>query len=195
MDETIHSVLRVVKAGRTAEVAQMLEQDPSLIAARDNQGTTLLHWAVDGGDLNLIDLLLPCGVDINGQSNEGVTALHWAAHYGGLPVVRFLLQHGADPVIATNQGQTPLHWAALRDPLIVLTEDDRPELIELLLTHGAKGEVPANDAGTLHGAGQGNRLWDSPGILMPGLLHIFNAPSDALIPGRKLGNLTRSGRV
>jgi ankyrin repeat protein len=148
MVKTLDSILRAVKDGKTSDVTEILEQNPSLIATKDERGASLLHWAVDRGDLDLIDLLLRYGVDANSQNIEGITALHWAVHYGGPVVIRALLQQGADPRVATDQRQTPLHWAVLRDPLIILVDDDRAEIIKLLLSYHADANARAQDGST-----------------------------------------------
>jgi ankyrin repeat protein len=77
-------------------------------------GEQALVFASMCGRIDLVRLLVACGVDVNssppGSFRTGA-ALHTAAIQGQVGVVRFLLEHGADPRIkdARYQG-TALDW-------------------------------------------------------------------------------------
>ncbi|RDD35204.1 Ankyrin repeat domain protein [Wolbachia endosymbiont of Cylisticus convexus] len=73
-----------------------------------------LHFAALEGDLEVAEVLLKHGADVNVKSEQGYTPLHAAAWEGDLEVVKLLLKHEAD-VNARNLGlgeNTPLHFAA-----------------------------------------------------------------------------------
>ena len=71
--------------------------------------------AVHSG-VEMIELLLEYGADLNHQHSEGgKTPLHIAARFGYVDVARFLLQHGARIDIADSNGETPLA-ATLQSP-------------------------------------------------------------------------------
>lgn len=57
--------------------------------------------------LELVQMLLDHGADVNGQRRDGLTALHSAAYRGHLRVMRYLLQHGADAKIRGHAGAGP----------------------------------------------------------------------------------------
>jgi uncharacterized protein len=67
--------------------------------------------------LQLVDILLEAGADVNGRRRDGMTALHAAAYRGHTDVMRRLLAQGADPTIRANDDagphsrQTPLDTA------------------------------------------------------------------------------------
>lgn len=67
--------------------------------------------------LQLVDLLLERGAEVNARRRDGMTALHSAAHRGHLEVIRRLLEQGADPSIRAydeaggHAGQSPAETA------------------------------------------------------------------------------------
>lgn len=68
--------------------------------------------------LQLVDLLLDRGAQVNARRRDGMTALHSAAYRGHLRVIRRLLDHGADASIrahddaGAHRGQTAAETAA-----------------------------------------------------------------------------------
>jgi ankyrin repeat protein len=55
--------------------------------------------------VELVDLLLANGANVNGRRRDGLTALHSAAFRNHLRVIEVLLQHGADPAIKGSGGE------------------------------------------------------------------------------------------
>lgn len=51
---------------------------PELIESADEDGFTPLHLAVIQGNLQLVNLLLANGADVNALDNEGHSVVHWA---------------------------------------------------------------------------------------------------------------------
>ena len=88
---------------------------------------TALHYAGAQGRIQVAEILLNAGVDINLKDGQGSTALHHAAGDGRLAMVQFLISHGADVNIANNGGETPLRLASAS-----------PNIQELLVKSGAK---------------------------------------------------------
>ncbi|KAH8834272.1 hypothetical protein DL96DRAFT_1810582 [Flagelloscypha sp. PMI_526] len=60
-----------------------------------NSGSAL-HAASQAGNLEVIQLLLKKGADVNATGGGNGTALHIASQYGNMEVVEFLVKHGAD---------------------------------------------------------------------------------------------------
>jgi ankyrin repeat protein len=93
-------------------------------------GRSALMWAAFRGNVEIIDLLIAAGADINAPSPMG-TALAQAAWADRAGAARLLLKKGARTDIAGfRDGYTPLHWAAS-------TEEGDAALVKLLLQHGA----------------------------------------------------------
>jgi uncharacterized protein len=65
--------------------------------------------------IELVELLLARGADVNGRRRDGLTALHGAAYRGQLVVIQTLLRHGADRSIRGFQGAGPHAGQTARD--------------------------------------------------------------------------------
>jgi ankyrin repeat protein len=62
--------------------------------------------------LEVIQLLLNHGADVNAQKEDRWTALHLAAFNGHVQVVEVLLKRGADPHARTRKGETSFQLAS-----------------------------------------------------------------------------------
>jgi len=109
--------------------------DPSLQA---NNGWNVLHFASQGGNPEIIELILSHVPSIDSITKEGVTPLMVAASNDKLQAVKCLLEHGADPSLQDNNGWNVLHFAS---------PGGNPEIIELILSH-----VPSIDSITKKGS-------------------------------------------
>jgi ankyrin repeat protein len=90
------------------------------------QGETPLHFAASKGDINLINLLVKNGADVNARDANGFTPLF--AVFTGTPQAANLLLHlGADVTINTGNG-------TILDMAVYFRN---PEIMEVLLQHGA----------------------------------------------------------
>ncbi len=78
-----------------------------------------LQEASDNGDVELVELLIKAGANLNFVDKNGVTALFQAAQNGDKEVVQLLIKAGADLDIARNVGATALHAAICLDKDII----------------------------------------------------------------------------
>lgn len=93
-----------------------------------------LHRAAAAGDLADVQRLVDCGAATDAFDELSRTPLHYAAENEHYKVALFLLDHGAD-VNAHDEsraGETALCLAA---------QTDYPEMVELLLRHGADPDI------------------------------------------------------
>jgi ankyrin repeat protein len=111
-------MIRSSKSGNVARVQELLEQIPTLIDARDTDGSTPLHCAAWKGHKEVAALLLSHGADVNAQNANthwGGTPLHAAAHANQRAIAELLLQHGADSMARSCNGRTPLEETAIHN--------------------------------------------------------------------------------
>ena len=92
---------------------KILRQDPGQLNARDAEhGNTPLHWAAYKGNLQMVQLLVEQGADLNATTVEGYTPLRDAIYKNHHQVFNYLLEQGANPKLRDRRGATLLHWAA-----------------------------------------------------------------------------------
>ena len=99
------ALLDAVKAGRTAEVAEMLASGAPPSAAEPD-GTTALHWAIHRDDRDAARALLDAGADVSATNRYGIAPIMVAATNGHEAILGLLLDSGADPNAATPEGET-----------------------------------------------------------------------------------------
>ncbi|MFZ1388827.1 MAG: ankyrin repeat domain-containing protein [Thiolinea sp.] len=120
-------------------VATLIGQGLNL-NARDMNGRSALHYALEGKQWDWVDPLLNAGINPNIQSNIEEYALSLALKLFNQPgteakdlsLIKKLLAHQADPNQRDSLGETCL-FAAYRSK--------QPELIQLLLDHGANPAI------------------------------------------------------
>jgi ankyrin repeat protein len=95
----------------STEVARLLGEGIDANATEPD-GTTALHWAVRGNDLDTARRLIAAGARVETANRYGVTPLALAATNGSGPMVEMLLESGASPDTAGPGGDTPLMLAA-----------------------------------------------------------------------------------
>jgi ankyrin repeat protein len=104
---------------------------------KDERGQTAFHWAVQGGSVRVVQLLLDNGANIEARDNSGRTALFWVASSRGREaMMRLLVNRGADVEAKNNNNATTLHSAAFRG--------FKPE-VQLLVDLGADIEAKDKD--------------------------------------------------
>ena len=74
----------------------LLDQDPKLIHERGAHDFPLMWFAALNGSLEVAELLLHHGADVD-QESMGTTALHLCARRGRTELADWLLERGADP--------------------------------------------------------------------------------------------------
>ena len=87
---------------------RLLLDQPDLVSARDDCEWTPLHRACGSSRLEVAQLLLESGADVNALGRAAETPLHLA---DSIQMVRLLLLHGADPRKADRNGMTPISFA------------------------------------------------------------------------------------
>ena len=90
--------------------------------------------AAGEGDVAEMSRLVSSGYDVNLMDDLSRAALHYAATEGQYLAAKWLLEHGAEVNLNDEEmiGETPLCLAA---------QLDYPEMVELLLQHGADPDI------------------------------------------------------
>ncbi len=90
----------------------LIQKGVNLLEIEDKKGRNILFFAVQSGDLAVVDRVLKLGVDVNYATKKfGYTSLHEAVELGEVSIVRKLLKNSADIEAKTLYGRTPLHDA------------------------------------------------------------------------------------
>ena len=126
---------------RTSEMIMPLFDAGADVRANDNNGKTPLHLATALSKIpEIIVLLLDRGADINSRNENNATPLLAAAAFNDMPgITALLLKRGADIHALGKDGDTPLHFAA---------GFNKPDVVTLLLEHGANPSVRDNNGKT-----------------------------------------------
>lgn len=109
-----HELFSAVRNGRHEVVRCLLQTNPILACARDEEGKTALHYASElpylEGQFKAACELVSHGADVNAQDTHGATPLHWLAcglQGYGPQFAKLLIENGADIHIASEHGDTP----------------------------------------------------------------------------------------
>jgi ankyrin repeat protein len=94
----------------------LLHDKRGVVNWKDSNGQTLLSYAAEYGQKDLVEVLLNLTedkIDVNSSDNKGRTPLSYAVEdkYGA-DVLQLLIFHQADINLADNEGRSPLSYAA-----------------------------------------------------------------------------------
>lgn len=109
-----------------------------------NRYHSAIHAAAMGNQVETIKYLSCFGHGIDTTNTVGETPLILAVKTpGAYDTAKFLLDAGADVNYESDEGETPLYLALTSK---LLEGRERSRMIELLLAHGAEGDVKGRDA-------------------------------------------------
>ncbi len=127
-----------VFGGYTDILKSMIEMGADMLNTekyRSKYEDDYIFQTSEKGHLDIVNLFINKGVDINKTSNSGYTALHSAAFYNRIEVVKFLVSNKANVNLRENGGQTPISIAANKG---------FEEIVEILLKNGADPTIKDN---------------------------------------------------
>ena len=178
-DAGLTPLMMAAKNDKLQAVKYLLKQgaDPSL---QNNNGWNVLHCASQGGNPEVIELMLSHVTSIDSITKDGFTLLMIAAVTDKLQAVKCLLKQGADPSLQDNNGWNLLHFASRGGnpevielmlslvpsidsvtnegvtPLMIAAAHDKLQAAKYLLKHGADPSLQSNKGcNVLHFASQG----------------------------------------
>lgn len=127
----VHEATRVGDVEKVNAMLRPAKPDP-----KGPNGLTPLHIAAISGVMQVADLLLKKGANVDETCDGGLTAIYFAIQNNNGNLVGLLLQRGASLRHANDQGRTPLHWACAV-PSDRLEGQTRLRMVQLLLSRGA----------------------------------------------------------
>jgi ankyrin repeat protein len=156
---------QVVSVCNVDVVERMIEMGADLNYREKQTGLAALHMAARAGDLQLAELLLHRGAEVNVRCQRGETPLHKAVNAGNFHVAERLLGQAADVDARDNSHLAPLHcafhshlqrdyiiWLLVHNRANILARDefgvtpfhlafDFPEIVEYGLSRGIDANV------------------------------------------------------
>lgn len=119
----------LIKSGDVQQVRELLNRHKSFVNMTDALGRSPLHLAVISGHLNIVNVLIKAGADVNATDRlKSLSPLHYAAFNNFPKIMLFLLSRGALIDVQDTEGNRPLHFAAA---------NGCRSTVEILLNHRA----------------------------------------------------------
>ncbi|CAG8385864.1 unnamed protein product [Penicillium salamii] len=139
-------------------VAQKLLDKGANWECRDpEENRTPLSLAAEDGFVDIIELLLNNGADVESRDETGRTPLSWAVENGHLNVTELLLENGANTESQDKTGRIILSWAV---------KGGFVDIIELLIKNGTKLESRDQSGRTSFSWAVENRFLDTIQLLL-----------------------------
>lgn len=101
----------ILESRDSGRIADLLDEDPQLLE-KDIHGTPLLCFVASEGLLDLVNVLLQRGANIESLTRDGRTPLHLASKNGDIELTRLLCKEGANLEAVSAQGEKPLWISA-----------------------------------------------------------------------------------
>ena len=154
---------KAAREGDADRVRELLDAGADVNVRNANKGRlqyTPLHWAARNGHLEIAEILISRGADLDAEDPDYSTPLYLAAEQGHPKVVEFLISKGAEVNVKSSRwGYTPLHRAAwgpvaMRKHLGGRTvreaelNENYLKIVGMLLEKGAKVNARDNDGKT-----------------------------------------------
>ena len=115
----VTSLMLAAYHGNTENVLTILKENQQCIMSRNIFGQTALHYAIDNGQINVIDALVAYDANLDEVDSNGQTLLHKCAQHGSVAKVETCLTIGMHINVAWN-GDTALTIAAQRGYLEIV---------------------------------------------------------------------------
>ncbi|KAI9358441.1 hypothetical protein BD770DRAFT_419792 [Pilaira anomala] len=114
---------RLASNGDTEKLRKLLS-DPDIrglidMNARDNEGTPPLIYAACFGKIEVAQILIEFGANIDAQDSFGWTALMWATNNSHESLVKILLENGASATTKSSKGRTVFDFVNTENQKIV----------------------------------------------------------------------------
>ena len=105
---------------------------------KNKDAEQIFRIAAKNNNIEIVELLLGVGINVNNVDDLGYTALIWASQRGQAEIVRILIEHGANVNAVGHNGVSAL---------ILASQYGRTETVRILLENGANINI-RDKAGT-----------------------------------------------
>jgi ankyrin repeat protein len=105
---------QAIGAGFSEVVTTFLASGKFAASLSDTDGSTPLMWAAERGSVELVQMLLAGGAEVNHTDQNGWNALFFATRAQSAEIVELLLNAGADATLVDAEGRSVLEVAAYR---------------------------------------------------------------------------------
>lgn len=106
-----YELINKVAMFNSIKVFNVLKELNYNVLIKDKDGFTPLHIAAIVGNIEVAELFISSGVNINEYTNEGLAAIHYAAIYGHEQFISFLIEKNIDVNIKSKNNLTTLGYA------------------------------------------------------------------------------------
>jgi ankyrin repeat protein len=162
---TTADVMKAIQIDDIASLKQIVDQNPDLASAKDENGNSPLLIAAYYGRVAIVQAILDRGVRpnifeacaagltstvelmlkenpkvVSERSHDGWTPLHLAAFFGRLELVRLLLDAGASMLAKSTNNESNL-------PINAAAAGRRTDVVRLLVARGCPPDARASDVG------------------------------------------------
>lgn len=131
-------VFRIIRTGQLDRLEEYLSENKKLVHVTRWSGFTLLHRASGLGNIDICDILLKHGADVNARSVRGwYTPLHVALANGFVDTAAFLVDNGAKPWTRSKYGEDPYEYGIKRG-FRQVSEDFRGRIMKIEIKENLK---------------------------------------------------------
>ena len=116
-----------VREGKYETSKYLIEECKLPINEKDIYGQNPIYYAARDGHLNLCELLVEKGTDVNLEDKYGQTCIFYAIREGHYDIVEFLIKHGANVNKNDKKKQTPVSFAL---------KNGKDKIAQLLIDNG-----------------------------------------------------------
>ena len=117
-----------VREGKYLTSKYLIEDCKLPINEKDIYGQNPIYYSAREGHLNLCQLLIEKGSNINLEDKFGQTCIYYAIRQGHYNIVEYLIKKGANINISDRKRQTPVSYAA---------KMNQDRIVDLLVENGA----------------------------------------------------------
>ncbi|NXN97510.1 ASB3 protein, partial [Rhinopomastus cyanomelas] len=114
----------------------LLQHGANVDGSHSISGWNSLHQASFQGSVDIMEVLLENGADMECKDDFGITPLFVAAQYGKLETLSLLVSHGAEVNCQATDRATPL---------LIAAQEGHTKCVELLLAKGADPNLYCNE--------------------------------------------------